>query len=98
MIFYQSGAKLIFMQDKQSLLAKSVLEKALRTDEKNRNYTVPRSYGVYEISVATNSKRFRFGNHPVREVELNREFGNIKRIGLFLERADAKTLAILLNQ
>jgi len=62
-----------------------------------KNYTNPRTFGVYEIIGTNSSKRFRFGNHPVREIELIRDFENVKRLGLFLIRKDAKNLADHLN-
>lgn len=86
------------MSEKENLFSKSVLENTIRIDSKNKNYTIPRSFGVYEILLLTNSKRYRFGNHPVRENELIREFENVKRIGLFLNRNDAKVLADFLNK
>jgi len=86
------------MSEKENLLSKSISETAVRIDTENKNYTIPRSYGIYEISLVTNARRFRFGNHPIREIELIREFENIKRIGLFLDREDAKALTDFLNK
>ena len=84
------------MSNKNNLLSKSISEDLVSLDSQNKNYTIPRTYGVYEIS-SINTKRFRFGNHPVREKELIREFKNVKRIALFLDRNDAKLLADNLN-
>lgn len=86
------------MSDIENLLSESILESQLQSDTNNKNYTIPRSYGVYEITSVMNGRRFRFGNHPVRETELIRQFENIKRIALFLEREKANALASLLNQ
>lgn len=85
------------MKEKERLLEKSISEKSVRIDSNNKNYTNPRTFGVYEITDTNDSKRFRFGNHPVREKELIREFENVNRIGLFLDRKDAKSLAKYLN-
>lgn len=85
-------------KQKEHLLSKSVSENSLRIDPKDKRYTIPRSYGVYEIASTINAKKFRFGNHPVRETEIIRDFGNIKRIALFLDREDAKALADFLNK
>jgi hypothetical protein len=61
-------------------------------------YTNPRTYGVYRVTEsAPGSRRFRFGNHPVREWELSREFGNISCVVLFAERTHAKELTAILN-
>lgn len=86
------------MKEKEKLLSKSVSEKSIQIDPENKNYTIPRTYGVYEILSTTNTKRYRFGNHPIRENELIREFESIKQICIFLEREDAKVLADLLNE
>ena len=62
------------------------------------NYTSPRSFGVYRITAASDvGKRFRFGNHPVRMHELDRDFGGCEIEALFLERSDAESMARLLN-
>ena len=61
--------------------------------------TSPRSYGVYELPGAVGaSRRYRLGNHPVRHVELEREFGRCKLLYLFLQRPDAVQMAALLNE
>lgn len=86
------------MSEKENLLSKSISDKTVSINHQNKNYTTPRTYGVYEILATNDSKRFRFGNHPVRENELIREFENIKRIALFLERENAQALTSLLNR
>lgn len=61
--------------------------------------TSPRTFGVYELPpMASTTSRFRFGNHPVRQRELEAEFGAVKRIYLFLSREDARTVSGLLNE
>lgn len=60
-------------------------------------YTLPRSFGVYQIPTSANTtRRYRFGNHPVRQRELEREFGSCKLEYLFTEREDAETVALAL--
>ena len=60
--------------------------------------TVPRSFGVYELPPSVSGTRlFRFGNHPVRLHELEREFGSCKLLYLFLARTDAIDMASALN-
>jgi hypothetical protein len=60
--------------------------------------TVPRSYGVYELPAGSGAtRRYRLGNHPVRQSELQREFGGCKLLYLFLQRSDAVQMASLLN-
>ena len=65
--------------------------------EPDSRYTVPRTYGVYRLSRAGGSRQFRFGNHPVRMKELKREFSSCELEALFLTRAEAQALAVLLN-
>lgn len=61
--------------------------------------TVPRSWGVYRIPVDSGAtRRFRFGNHPVRMTELERDYGSCKLLHLFLHRTDAQALAELFNR
>jgi hypothetical protein len=56
--------------------------------------TSPRSYGVYRIpSSAASTRSYRFGNHPVRLKELEREFGSCKLEYLFTDRDDAEAVA-----
>jgi hypothetical protein len=60
--------------------------------------TRPRSYGVYQLpSSVKATRRFRFGNYPVRMRELEREFGKCSRRHLFLSRNDAREVASWLN-
>ena len=37
------------------------------------------------------------GNHPVRQQELEREFGKVERVALFVSRSVAEELSALLN-
>ena len=63
-------------------------------------YTQPRSWGVYQIEPPEEGrpmKRIRFGNHPVRQQELEGEFGAAGLVALFPERVLAEELASLLN-
>ncbi len=59
--------------------------------------TSPRSWGVYELPASARAtRRFRFGNHPVRMHELEREFGACVLTYLFLSREDARQAAALM--
>ena len=80
----------------QELLAKAVAPSSLRSAGL---YTKPPSWGVYRIVPPKPSatRRYRFGNHPVREFELQREFGAAKVMAHFTVRALAEELATLLN-
>jgi hypothetical protein len=58
------------------------------------------TFGVYEIprDKAGATQRFRFGNHPVRQWELESEFnGRVGCVGIFLDRNLAEELAGILN-
>lgn len=78
------------------ILQRAVSGASVRPD--GRGYTVPRSWGVYRLPAdAGATRRLRFGNHPVRQVELEREFGSCRLEYLFLARTDAKAVAAALN-
>jgi hypothetical protein len=83
------------MESIESLRKKAVSPQRLKADG---SYTSPRSYGVYRLTGRGDvGRRYRFGNHPVRMDELNRDYGACELEGLFLERADAELLTTLLN-
>ena len=65
------------------------------------SYTKPRTWGVYEIEPPPNNmstRRFRLGNHPVRQRELEAEFGAAQCIGLFRSRNLALELERQMNE
>jgi hypothetical protein len=80
----------------ESLLAKGVDPKQLMSDG---YLTRPRSWGVYEIfpEPPAATRRFREGNHPVRMKELEKEFGRVRLVRVFLTKDAARELANYLN-
>ena len=54
---------------------------------------MPKARARLPVDVIKASSSFRFGNHPVRQRELEREFGSCKLEYLFAERTDAKAVA-----
>jgi hypothetical protein len=81
----------------QHLLAQSVSESSLVSDG---NLTHPRSWGVYEVQPTAGNRatrKYRLGNHPVRQQELEKEFGAAKRVALFTSRGIAEELKRQLN-
>ena len=81
----------------QKLLSFAVSEASVRIDGQ---YTRPRTWGVYEIDPPSSgraTRRYRLGNHPVRQRELEAEFGSAKRLALFTSRTLAEQLERLLN-
>ncbi len=79
----------------QTLALRAVSPKTLSSDGKLMS---PRSFGVYQLPQTAKSTRlYRLGNHPVRQLELEREFGSCKLLCLFLSRADAVAMASALN-
>ena len=70
----------------------------IKLDPTNKNWTSPRSYGVWELPNSANGKRFRHGNNPIREKELSREFDLVKLIALYLVRENAVKHANQLNK
>jgi len=89
------------MMDKiEMLYLKAVDLETLRSDPNDGRYTVPNTWGVYEIEATKcgpAGKRFRKGNHPVRLQELQREFGEVKVGAVFSEEQLASELTELLN-
>ena len=69
----------------------------VRPDPNNPNWTIPRTYGVWELTQRSTGKRYRFGNYPVRGNELERDYKNAKLIALFTSRDQAKEYAHSLN-
>ena len=69
----------------------------LKPHPSNPNWTLPKSYGVWELPKGLAVKRYRFGNNPVREYELVREYGAVQLIALYLHRDSAKCHADELN-
>jgi hypothetical protein len=75
----------------KALALKAISPKEVRADG---TLTAPRSFGVYQLPKTTkNTRLFRFGNHPVRQHELEREFGSCKLLYLFRSRPDAVAMA-----
>lgn len=77
------------------ILARAISPSQVRPDGPLTN---PRSYGVYALpdrSKAT--RRYRFGNHPVRQRELEAEFGSAQLLHLFRARQQAEAVAKSLN-
>ena len=60
--------------------------------------TEPRSYGVYTLpAAACETRSHRYGNHPVRMRELEKEFGSCELAYLFADRRDAMLVAGVLS-
>ena len=82
------------MTDKhQALLKRSVQEHQVVLDGR---LTSPRTWGTYDLG-SSRSRRFRYGNHPIRMTELLREHGKCSLVALFHTQQDANQLASLLN-
>jgi len=59
-----------------TLAARAIKPQAIRP---NGPLTTPRRFGGYELlSPTPDTRRFRFGNHPVRLYELERERGSCR--------------------
>ena len=69
----------------------------LKAHPNNKNWTTPRSFGVWELPDKSSGKKYRFGNNPVRETELVTEFGSAKLLALYLSRESAREHANKLN-
>ena len=76
------------------IISRAISPASVRPDG---SLTRPRSYGVYRMPPGAEGRRCRFGNHPVRMWELEREFGSCKLEHLFANREDAKLVAAALS-
>ena len=77
------------------VLARAISPGQVRPDG---SLTSPRSFGVYVLPAKHGStRRYRLGNHPVRQRELALEFGRVDLLHLFHSRQDAVTVAAALN-
>jgi hypothetical protein len=60
--------------------------------------TKPRTWGVYELPDSRRrGRKFRFGNHPIRQQELQRAFGTARLVAIYGKRDLADALARELN-
>ena len=75
----------------------SISPAATRPDPHNPDWTIPRTYGVWELPVGTGGERYRYGDYPVRGHELMREYGSAVLIALYITRQAAKSHADELN-
>jgi len=75
-----------------------ISKSSVRIDPINSNLTIPRSYGVWELPSGSSGKKYRYGNNPVRGVELANEFKSAKLLFLYKERLSAKDTADVLNK
>lgn len=81
----------------KSLLAKSIDPSSVKSDGQ---YTSPKTWGVYQVEPLLEGKRgkgFHFGNHPVRQKELIRQYGEAQLVRLYEARIDAEEVAHILN-
>jgi len=88
------------MNLKEQLMARSVSPEQYKINSTNSQLTTPRTWGTFAIPdefVSGTKKKFRCGNYPVRQSELEKEFSSVKLIALFENRDDAKALADLLE-
>ena len=64
-----------------------------RPNPTNSGWTIPRTWGVWDIGSQSAGKRFRYGNYPIRGAELLREYDRPQLISLYTNRAAAKSNA-----
>ncbi len=72
-------------------------ESELKNDLNNSRLTTPRSYGVYKIIDNIKGRIYRYGNHPIRKIELEREYGKVEVLYIFSARKNAKKQSDKLN-
>lgn len=84
------------MIDTEELIQRAIEPSSVRIEG---TLTSPPSFGVYlVIDPETGNQRYRFGSHPVRQQELEDDFGGCDLEYLFLSRSDAATLTSALNK
>ena len=64
----------------------------------NPSWTMPKTWGVWKLPEGAAGKKYRMGNNPIREKELNIEFGGSHLLVLYTSRIKAKEHADELNQ
>jgi hypothetical protein len=81
---------------RDTLISRSISVSAVRVADK---YTVPPTYRVYKLRPGLGRGReFRYGNHPIRQHELVRDYGSAHLEALFESRYYAKAFARFLNR
>ena len=70
----------------------------VRPDPNNPSWTIPKTWGVWDVGSNSCGNRYRYGNNPVRGGELQREFGRAQLIALYSNREAAKSYAASLNR
>ena len=89
------------MSEIELLFSRAIDPDNVRVDRTSPRYTIPRTWGVYEIEGADrgySGKPFRKGNHPIRLKELERNIGSVKLVSLFAEEELTVKLASCLNE
>jgi len=83
---------------KKELLSKVIDPDSVRIDRADPRYTIPPTYGVYELKGV--GQPFHYGNHPIRGKELQREYPDAEILStrLFRDRRDAKEFAAVSNK
>ena len=82
--------------DLDAVLARAIQTSAVKPEGP---LTAPRSFGVYILPANHgSSRRYRLGNHPVRQRELEIEYGKAELVHLFRSRRDAVVVAGALNR
>ena len=70
------------------LLFKSIDPSSVKSDGR---YTSPqKTWGVYQVKCLPEGKRFHYGNHPIRQIELIRQYGEAQPLWLHEGKNDAK--------
>jgi len=67
-------------------------------DPNNPDWTIPRTWGVWDIGPKRGARRFRYGNYPVRGNELAQDYGSARLVVLFTDRTTARNEAVSLNR
>ncbi|MGL1932832.1 MAG: hypothetical protein OCC45_13910 [Desulfotalea sp.] len=70
----------------------------VKPDPTNKNWTIPRTWGVWKVIHANGDVKYHKGNYPVRDIELEREYGGCELLELFTDEGDAVEIKRSLNE
>ena len=84
----------------EQLFTRSLDQESVRADPISPGLTIPRTWGVYKIEgsdCGPSGKRYRHGNHPIRRVELERDFGKVAVVAVMPAEELATQLELQMN-
>jgi hypothetical protein len=84
----------------EQLFTRALDQESVGADPISPGLTIPRTWGVYKIEgsdCGPSGKRYRHGNHPIRRVELERDFGKVAVVAVMPAKKLATQLEFRMN-